>query len=499
MASIARAIASAGRTQELSDFTPWHQETTWLDSLRLDALPEDRPRPGTLKTLATMRSAAVEAAAANRAHAPLNRSTALARAADLLNRLLETGGETCPHPEWPLLRDAIEKWRNIVVTAGGEAGREVFREPVLNPYEGYSGLPVTGTTFAGRRDVLSEIETRWSTTDPPAVILYGHRRMGKTSILRNLEQGLRPGYLLVYLDMQDSANLVDHTGQVLLDFAEAIHSRASAADLDAGPPLSEDEYQDLGRARRALNALLARLAPQMTGDRRLILAVDEFEYVEEAIVDGRVDAGILPYLRSVNQRHRWLALIFAGLHTLDEMGRDYKSAFYGQAEHVRVGYLRRADADDLVRRPHPDFALEYADALVDEIYRLTYGQPYLLQRLCWELVRRWNERFMRQGESTPRTLELGDLEPVLDAGFYAAAEYYFDGVWSNVTEDERKLMIAMARREEPWTRSELTASGDAETALELLRRHDVVAEDDQGVRFASELLRRWVASYRPAS
>jgi hypothetical protein len=88
---------------------------------------------------------------------------------------------------------------------------------------------------------------------------------------------------------------------------------------------------------------------------------------------------------------------------------------------------------------------------------------------------------------------------VLDAGFYAAAEYYFDGVWSNVTEDERKLMIAMARREEPWTRSELTASGDAETALELLRRHDVVAEDDQGVRFASELLRRWVASYRPAS
>jgi len=446
-----------------------------------------------------MRSAAVEAAAANRAHAPLNRSTALARAADLLNRLLETGGETCPHPEWPLLRDAIEKWRNIVVTAGGEAGREVFREPVLNPYEGYSGLPVTGTTFAGRRDVLSEIETRWSTTDPPAVILYGHRRMGKTSILRNLEQGLRPGYLLVYLDMQDSANLVDHTGQVLLDFAEAIHSRASAADLDAGPPLSEDEYQDLGRARRALNALLARLAPQMTGDRRLILAVDEFEYVEEAIVDGRVDAGILPYLRSVNQRHRWLALIFAGLHTLDEMGRDYKSAFYGQAEHVRVGYLRRADADDLVRRPHPDFALEYADALVDEIYRLTYGQPYLLQRLCWELVRRWNERFMRQGESTPRTLELGDLEPVLDAGFYAAAEYYFDGVWSNVTEDERKLMIAMARREEPWTRSELTASGDAETALELLRRHDVVAEDDQGVRFASELLRRWVASYRPAS
>jgi hypothetical protein len=29
--------------------------------------------------------------------------------------------------------------------------------------------------------------------------------------------------------------------------------------------------------------------------------------------------------------------------------------------------------------------------------------------------------------------------------------------------------------------------------LELLRRHDVIVEDNVGIRFASELLRRWVA------
>ena len=71
----------------------------------------------------------------------------------------------------------------------------------------------------------------------------------------------------------------------------------------------------------------------------MVLAFDEFELIETAIADGRLDGQVLMYLRSLNQRYRWLSLIFAGLHHLDEMGNDYQSAFYAQTEHVRVGYL----------------------------------------------------------------------------------------------------------------------------------------------------------------
>jgi len=204
----------------------------------------------------------------------------------------------------------------------------------------------------------------------------------------------------------------------------------------------------------------------------------------------------LPYLRAIHQRYRWLALIFGGLHTLDELGRDYQSAFYGQAEHIRVGYLTHDDAIQLITQPHPDFALEYSPALREELFRLTYGQPFLIQRLCWELVNRWNERFLAAGEATPRTLEMGDLAPVLTDDLYAGAAYYFDGVWSNVTEAERRIMEVMASREPAWGQEELAAAtggGDLETALGLLRRHDVIVDDGVRVRFASELMRQWVA------
>ena len=152
--------------------------------------------------------------------------------------------------------------------------------------------------------------------------------------------------------------------------------------------------------------------------------------------------------------------------------------------------------------PHPDFALEYAPDLCDELYRLTYGQPYLLQRLCWELINNWNERFLRGGESTPRTLTLDDLAPVLTPDFYQSAGYYFDGVWSNVTEEERALMCVLAGQpDRAWSPGELAqAAGrpvdDIQPVLERLHRHDVIVESEAGVRFASELMRRWVADGR---
>ncbi len=183
------------------------------------------------------------------------------------------------------------------------------------------------------------------------------------------------------------------------------------------------------------------------------------------------------------------------------MGHDYRSAFYGQAEHIRVSYLSHDNAIRLITQPHPDFALEYSQELREELYRLTYGQPYLLQRLCWELVNNWNERFLREGETTSRLLTMADLAPVLTPDFYQAAGYYFDGVWSNVTDAERQLMRVMAGRvERTWTPAELvTAAGLPEDAvrvsLDLLRRHDVIADEAGGVRFAAELMRRWVAEY----
>jgi hypothetical protein len=495
--NIAQTIDGGFTVDSMPKLSLWEQETRWLDTL-----PDPGLRTGTLKALRILYAIAGEARVALNAHSPLNRSTAINRAVFDLTILIETGGSFCPEPEWPLIQNLAKKWKDIFTRAGGAIGEEVLRQPVLNPYEGYSGLPVTDTTFRGRADILRQIETHWASGGlMPAIILYGHRRMGKTSILRSLVKNTDSHNLYVYLDLQRSS-MIEHTGQLLRDFAETMHKVVVKFYPGLGPFPEYADFSGLDAGRRTLDTLLDRIDTHLTESQRLILAIDEFELIETGIHEGKLDPGLLLYLRAINQEYRWLGLIFAGLHTLEEMGHDYQSCFYGQAKYIPVSYLTRDDALKLITQPHPDFSLEYEDALIDEIYRLTNGQPYLVQLLCWELVTRWNERFLEKGEAIPRVLKREDLEPILTPAFYQAAGYYFDGVWGNATKNEQALLRILSRFPYPLPQKELEAAALSagfppgpeimNETLKLLSQHDIITQSEKGIGFAAELMRRWV-------
>ena len=477
----------------------------WLEaSAGLVKLPKPHLRPAVVRTLHRLREVAAEADLAGHAVSPLMCSTALGRAVASLTQLLADVEETCPQPECAIVKTIAERWRDILARAGGQIAEQVLRQPVENPYEGYSGLPVEHT-FVGRVGVLAKLERLWVASPDaplPPIILYGHRRMGKTSIIHYLYRYRSPETLIARTDMQDLA-MADHTGQLLLGFAREIHAAAREARLDVGPVPDAGDYASTGIARLALNALLERLDPQMAG-RRLTLAVDEYEIAEKKIEDGKFAPDFLRYLRGAAQRYRWLGLLFAGRQTLEDELRHYKAVFFGSAEPVRVSFLTREAVLHLIRQPSDDFALEYEDALAEELYQITNGQPYLLQRLCWELVNHWNDRFLREGEETPRVLTLADLEALLTPDFYhdffLQADYYFSGVWDEAEPDEHRLLLALATREDeqPLPRAELIrAAGldpdEAETAIEAALRHDLIIEEDGGFRLAVPLIRRWVA------
>ena len=75
-----------------------------------------------------------------------------------------------------------------------------------NPY--IAGNPV-GTTnaFIGRDDVLRKVLLVLRSPNQNAITLFGQRRIGKTSVLENLEERLpeEGNYHPVYFDLQDKA------------------------------------------------------------------------------------------------------------------------------------------------------------------------------------------------------------------------------------------------------------------------------------------------------
>ncbi len=444
---------------------------------------------------------------------PMLRSTAVGRAVGILTRMVETALETCESPEAELVREVAARWREILARWGGEIGKEVLLRPVENPFvEGASGRPVR-KTFVERGDVLARLERWWAgppDTPIPVLILYGHRRMGKSSILLQLQEKSPPGILVAFVDMQDLVT-ADHTGQLLQKFARVVHRAAQRAGLDPGPAPDDADYATFGQASAALNGLLERLDPQMAG-RRLVLAVDEYELAEEKIAGGKFDPDFLRYLRAALGRHLWLNLILAGRQRLEEELRHYYAVFYGSAEPVKVSFLSRDEAVGLIRRPADDFALDMEEPLAEEIYRLTGGQPYLIQRLCYELVERWNDRFRREGRETPRRVTVEDLQAMLTPEFFRefflSADYYFSGVWEEAGLDGQRVLWAFAAQ----ARSEMDilphqalvqAAGlgpeAGEAALNTLLVHDLLVKAEGGLRLAIPLLHRWIqARYKAA-
>jgi hypothetical protein len=142
-----------------------------------------------------------------------------------------------------------------------------------------------------------------------------------------------------------------------------------------------------------------------------------------------------------------VAFTFAGLHTLEEMTADYFHPFFTSfSPPIHVSFLEPAATRQILANPsleNPDatvsdvsdneavdFSLDYTPDALDLIYCLTAGQPYLVQLVGFQLVRRYNDFVFEQGHSRDPVFTVEDVEAVInDPAFYQRGRYYFDGVW----------------------------------------------------------------------
>jgi hypothetical protein len=265
------------------------------------------------------------------------------------------------------------------------------------------------------------------------------------------------------------------------------------------PEPDPDDYATQARAQFQFNRLLLGVRDTLDGS-ILILALDEFEGVERAVDEAKIGKEIYQFLRSKTQEP-WLALVFGGLHTLDEMSRDYQQPFYGSYENIRVSYLGHNEAWRLIANPSDDFALNYEPEAIERIIAETGGQPYLVQQICRDALDHFNhELFDLELEREVRILQ-SDVDAVLDEDFFRRGTVYFDGVWTQAGDnDQRRLLREMAQRDKGWTRAELEAAtglgaDDVGRILRWAERHDIVQEtgpDQWG--FHVPLMRHWIRS-----
>ena len=159
--------------------------------------------------------------------------------------------------------------------------------------------------FVGRDEILRQLEELWlNPGQVDSLVLYGHRRMGKSSILKNLSRRLDPARNWIVDFNLQTVNRAN-TGSLLYDLALAMRDQLPADQVQSHPAPSEDSFRD--NFQRTFNQWLASLDPLMD-NRRFIVAIDEYELLEAPMAPGQVDRELIPFLRGVIQTRPWFVL-----------------------------------------------------------------------------------------------------------------------------------------------------------------------------------------------
>jgi hypothetical protein len=457
-------------------------------------------RPTVITALNSLVQIGAEVGTYRVATSRVNQLAALARAANALDALDDDVIAQVMAPEQTILLRIIRQWRRLISEAGGEVGRAEEIGPVANPY--VAGNPVTGHLFVGRQDILRRLEELWiGEGQKPSVILYGHRRMGKSSILHNL--GARFGTQAIIADFNmQRVGLVGSTGELLYNLALSLYDSlppAAREGLEGGEP--DEERFTHHNPYTAFDRFLKRL-DRVREAHRFFVTVDEFELIEALIAEGKLEPHLLDFWRGVIQTYPWSVMTFAGLHTLQEMTRDYWHPLFGSVIGIPVSFLSYEAAVRLITQPTPDFPLDYDQDAIDYIFTLTNGQPYLIQLIGHGLVTRFNHQTYEEGIERERRFSLADIRAVINAPeFYRDGDAYFTGVWrqaeTSAPPGQTLVLHALAQSgagmevEEVASRTHLSPQ-EITAALATLARHDVVVEANDGWRFTVELMHRWV-------
>jgi len=350
--------------------------------------------------------------------------------------------------------------------------------------------------FVGRADVLRKVLNVLRDPHQNAIVLFGQRRIGKTSVLRELEAKLpTDGYRPIFFDLQDKTQWP--LERVLHTLAKEISyvlqpKDCQAPDLGADP---ETTFREVW---------LPKVLDTLPTETSLVLLFDEFDVLADP-KDEQASTTFFPYLRHLLtidlQR---LNFVFVIGRKIDELNTLALSAFKGIDTH-RVSLLNEEDTIQLIRLSEINQTLDWTNEAIDKIWQQTNGHPLLTQSLCAFV---WDNIYVQDQDQLP-TATMEDVEMALPKVLeksLGALEWLWDGLGSA----ERVVISALASAgAKPISENELEdllrESGvrvvirELQNAPGLLQKWDLIEPVDGGYRFRVELLRRWVADYKPLS
>ena len=202
----------------------------------------------------------------------------------------------------------------------------------LNPYSpGGAIVDPRGRGFYGRDEIFQFVYAAIQSRQRTPIILYGQRRIGKSSILRQIPYHLPSEIYCIYYDLQGKEDMP--LDQVLYGLA-----RETARELKILRPEREETNEETF-STEFLHRVIQALDEQ---PQRLVFLFDEFDVLDERIAGEDVAARrFIGYIGKLIEQHPQVGYIIVVGRKTEELSQEFNSTLLKNSVQHRIGRLSR--------------------------------------------------------------------------------------------------------------------------------------------------------------
>jgi hypothetical protein len=284
-------------------------------------------------------------------------------------------------------RQASDAWLNLAHRQLDEARTVLAKSRTPQVFRAGDPVDRDQEAFVERNEVVGEVEGQiMLATGCPGLILYGRRRVGKSTVLKNLPAFLPARVRVAALSMQDAKAFTSLDSPLRL-IANTV--QATCRDLELAPV----EATGLAELFPWLSRVNERL--DQRGE-RLLLAIDEYELLDLKICDGTFPEDLLAALRDSVQSHRRITWVLAGSHDITELTHAPWPSYLVSMRTIDVPLFTLDETRLLLTEPLRHSALWqtgdprrprfdpgfWGDGGIERIHHQAAGWPHLVQLIA---------------------------------------------------------------------------------------------------------------------
>ena len=363
-------------------------------------------------------------------------------------------------------------------------------------------FPVSGRRFFGRDKPLAELKD--AIANGTAAGIFGLRKVGKTSLLKEIERrSSEGGDLVIYMDLLRVPADVSDARWIYWKLSSELYERFQRHQLKGvnwrlGGRFSDyfDVPKDLPVATAFdsdLTQVLSVLRKSSLEPRpRLVLMLDEIERLLPTALGKEGFEGFfdfLGYLRGLAQESDDFVPIITGANAAvaeaaQFRGRD--NPVFNFFREIYLPFLQPGETNEMISTLGGGMGIRFANDAIDRIHGLTGGHPFFTRQFCSYLSERYVER--------PLMVSVEAVESLVEPYLEIASKDFQEIVdrFSRDYPEELEACVEVARAGGKMELSDLAAKSCGNVSLRHLLGYQVVALDGKSVRLTMELMRRWL-------